>query len=58
MIEITEKLNCEILGKITNYLFVYVPNEIMGYAIPKVLKSYRLNLNEIDLFKINELFDG
>ena len=60
--EIAEKFNCEILGKITDYSVVGVPSEIMGIgpaiAIPKVLKSSGLNLNEIDLFEINEAFAG
>ena len=60
--EIAEKLNCEILGKITDYCVVGVPSEIMGIgpaiAIPSVLKSSGLGLSEIDLFEINEAFAG
>ena len=51
-----------ILGRITSYVSVGVPPEIMGIgpsvAIPLLLKKNNLNVDDIDLFEINEAFAG
>ena len=51
-----------ILGRITGYVSVGVPPEIMGIgpsvAIPLLLKKEGLNIDDIDLFEINEAFAG
>ena len=51
-----------ILGKITGYVSVGVPPEIMGIgpsiAIPLLLKKKNLVIDDIDLFEINEAFAG
>ena len=51
-----------ILGKITGYVSVGVPPEIMGIgpsiAIPLLLKKKNLVIEDIDLFEINEAFAG
>ena len=51
-----------ILGKIKGYVSVAVPPEIMGIgpsvAIPLLLKKEGLNIDDIDLFEINEAFAG
>ena len=52
----------KILGRITRYVSVGVPPEIMGIgpsiAIPILLKKEKLNIDDIDLFEINEAFAG
>jgi len=52
----------KILGKIKGYVSVAVPPEIMGIgpsvAIPLLLKKEGLNIDDIDLFEINEAFAG
>ena len=52
----------KILGKIKGYISVAVPPEIMGIgpsvAIPLLLKKEGLNIDDIDLFEINEAFAG
>jgi len=52
----------KILGKIKGYVSVAVPPEIMGIgpsvAIPLLLKKEGLNIEDIDLFEINEAFAG
>ena len=51
-----------ILGRIISYVSVGVPPEIMGIgpsvAIPLLLKKNNLNIDDIDLFEINEAFAG
>ena len=51
-----------ILGRIKSYISVGVPPEIMGIgpsvAIPLLLKKNNLNIEDIDLFEINEAFAG
>ena len=51
-----------ILGRITGYVSVGVPPEIMGIgpsvAIPLLLKKEGLKIDDIDLFEINEAFAG
>ena len=51
-----------ILGRITGYVSVGVPPEIMGIgpsvAIPLLIKKEGLKIDDIDLFEINEAFAG
>ena len=51
-----------ILGRIISYVSVGVPPEVMGIgpsvAIPLLLKKNNLNIDDIDLFEINEAFAG
>jgi len=51
-----------ILGRITGYVSVGVPPEIMGIgpsvAIPLLMKKEGLKIDDIDLFEINEAFAG
>ena len=51
-----------ILGRIVSYVSVGVPPEVMGIgpsvAIPLLLKKNNLNIEDIDLFEINEAFAG
>ena len=51
-----------ILGRITGYVSVGVPPEIMGIgpsvAIPLLVKKEGLKIDDIDLFEINEAFAG
>lgn len=53
-------LGCEILGTFRGYASVGVDPAYMGlgpaFAIPKLLKSTGLTLDDIDLFEINEAF--
>ncbi|KAJ3215503.1 3-ketoacyl-CoA thiolase, peroxisomal [Clydaea vesicula] len=55
-----KKLNLPILGKFTAFATAGVPPNIMGvgpaYAIPKVLKKVGLNINQVDIYEINEAF--
>ena len=62
---IIEKYNIKkgrILGRITGYVSVGVPPEIMGIgpsvAIPLLIKKEGLKIDDIDLFEINEAFAG
>ena len=52
----------KILGRITRYVSVGVSPEIMGIgpsiSIPILLKKEKLNIDDIDLFEINEAFAG
>lgn len=52
----------EIIGKYVAFQAVGVPPEIMGvgpaFAIPRVLKDCGLNIEDIDVFEINEAFAG
>ena len=54
--------NDRILGRITGYVSVGVPPEIMGIgpsvAIPLLIKKEGLKIDDIDLFEINEAFAG
>ena len=54
--------NDRILGRITGYVSVGVPPEIMGIgpsvAIPLLMKKEGLKIDDIDLFEINEAFAG
>ncbi|CAG98283.1 acetyl-CoA C-acyltransferase [Kluyveromyces lactis] len=56
------KLGLEIVGKYVAFQAVGVPPEIMGvgpaYAIPRVLKDCGLNVNDVDVYEINEAFAG
>ena len=51
-----------ILGRITGYVSVGIPPEIMGIgpsvAIPLLMKKEGLKIDDIDLFEINEAFAG
>ena len=51
-----------ILGRITGYVSVGIPPEIMGIgpsvAIPLLIKKEGLKIDDIDLFEINEAFAG
>lgn len=53
-------LGCEILGTFRGYASVGVDPAYMGlgpaYAIPKLMKTTGLSLEDIDLFEINEAF--
>lgn len=55
-----QKNDHPILGKIVDAVSVSVPPEIMGYgpvpAVKKLLQRNNLNLEDIDLFEINEAF--
>jgi len=55
-----KELDCTILGRIIGYAVAGVPPEVMGigpaYAIPKVLENCGLNMEDIDVFEINEAF--
>lgn len=57
---VAEKLDLPILGRYAAFQSVGVPPEIMGvgpaYAIPRVLKDVDLNIEDIDIFEINEAF--
>lgn len=57
---IAESLNLPIIGKYLSFQVIGVPPEIMGvgpaYAIPKLLSKINLNINDIDIFEINEAF--
>lgn len=57
---VAEKLDLPILGRYAAFQSVGVPPEIMGvgpaYAIPRVLKDVDLNIDDIDIFEINEAF--
>lgn len=59
---IANDLDLPILGKYLSFQTIGVPPEIMGvgpaFAIPKVLNSLNLNINDIDIFEINEAFAG
>ncbi|PVU90246.1 hypothetical protein BB561_004967 [Smittium simulii] len=54
------ELNLPILGKFITSATVGVPPRVMGigpaYAIPAALKKANLNINDIDVFEINEAF--
>ena len=56
------KAEYRILGRIISYVSVGVPPEVMGIgpsvAIPLLLKKNNLNIDDIDLFEINEAFAG
>lgn len=55
-----KKLNMNIIGVFRGYSVVGVPPEIMGIgpaeAIPAVLKQTGLNVNDVDVYEINEAF--
>lgn len=55
-----EKMGMPILAKFVDYAVTGVPPEIMGIgpaiAIPAVLKKVNKNINDIDIFEINEAF--
>ncbi|KAG0670136.1 3-ketoacyl-CoA thiolase with broad chain length specificity [Maudiozyma exigua] len=57
---IAESLNLPIIGKYLAFQVIGVPPEIMGvgpaYAIPKLLSKINLDINDIDIFEINEAF--
>lgn len=57
---VAEKVGLPILGKFVAYAVAGVPPDYMGigpaYAIPAVLKKTGLNINNIDIFEINEAF--
>lgn len=57
---VAEKLDLPILGRYVAFQTVGVPPELMGvgpaYAIPRVLKDVDLNIEDIDVFEINEAF--
>ncbi|CEP60783.1 acetyl-CoA C-acyltransferase LALA0_S01e18866g [Lachancea lanzarotensis] len=59
---VAESMELPILAKYVACQVVGVPPEVMGvgpaYAIPKVLKDCKLNVNDIDVFEINEAFAG
>ncbi|SCU85708.1 LAFA_0D17260g1_1 [Lachancea sp. 'fantastica'] len=59
---VAESMELPILAKYVACQVVGVPPEIMGvgpaYAIPKVLKDCKLNVQDIDVFEINEAFAG
>lgn len=58
--DVAKELNLPILGKYINFKCVGVPPEIMGigpaYAIPAVLNSSGLTIDDVDIFEINEAF--
>ncbi|OJT08574.1 3-ketoacyl-CoA thiolase, peroxisomal [Trametes pubescens] len=55
-----KKLGLPIVGKFVSAAYVGVPPRIMGvgpaFAIPKVLETTGLSLDDIDFFEINEAF--
>lgn len=55
-----EELGMKILGKIISHRVVGVEPDMMGIgpyrAIPKLLEGCGVNLNQVDLFEINEAF--
>ena len=57
---VANQLNLPVLGRYVDFQTVGVPPEIMGvgpaYAIPKVLESIGLQIQDIDVFEINEAF--
>ena len=58
--DMVKELNLEPVARLVSYSTVGVPPRIMGigpkYAIPKALEQAGLNLNDIDLFELNEAF--
>lgn len=57
---VANQLNLPVLGRYIDFQTVGVPPEIMGvgpaYAIPKVLEATGLQVQDIDIFEINEAF--
>lgn len=57
---VANEMGLPIIGKYVAFQSVGVPPEIMGvgpaYAIPKVLKSVKLTVDDVSLFEINEAF--
>ena len=57
---VANKLGCKIVGRFVGYATAGVPPKVMGigpaYAIPKALENCGLNINDIDVFEINEAF--
>lgn len=58
--EMVKELNLEPMARLVSYATVGVPPRIMGigplYAIPKALEQAGMQLNDIDLFELNEAF--
>ena len=58
--DVANKLGCKIFGRFVSFQTAGVPPEVMGigpaFAIPKALESAGLNINDIDIFEINEAF--
>jgi acetyl-CoA acyltransferase 1 len=57
---VAESLKMPILGKFVTYQVAGCPPEIMGIgpavAIPRVLKTTGLTVNDIGVFEVNEAF--
>lgn len=58
--DVAQRLGCRIIGRIVGFSVAGVPPKIMGigpaYAIPAALKKCGLQINDIDVFEINEAF--
>ena len=58
--ETANKLKMKILGKYITHAVIGCPSDLMGIgpalAIPKALKFANLNINDIDIYEINEAF--
>lgn len=58
--DVANKLGCKIIGRFVGFATAGVPPDVMGigpaYAIPKGLENCGLDINQIDVFEINEAF--
>jgi acetyl-CoA acyltransferase 1 len=57
---VANKLGSKVIGRFVGYATAGVPPKVMGigpaYAIPKALENCGLDINQIDVFEINEAF--
>ena len=58
--DIAVKLGCKIYGRILSFAVAGVPPSVMGigpaFAIPAAMKKSGLEINDVDVFEINEAF--
>ena len=58
--DVANRLGCRIIGRIVSFATAGVPPKIMGigpaFAIPAALQNCGLQMNDIDIFEINEAF--
>ena len=57
---VAKKLGLKVLGRVLSYACAGVPPDVMGigpaFAIPVALKKAGLQINDIDIYEINEAF--